>query len=64
MQLESAYGVFHAKGSTYNQFEYEGVAIPDLGRIPTDIKQINGHTIMGLHENGPQTLYETILLTY
>ena len=39
-------------------FNYTGVALPEPGRIVNDIKEVNGHFLMGMHANGP-TVYST-----
>ena len=35
-------------------FVYAGVALAERGRIPNDLKRINGHWVMGLHHNSQQ----------
>lgn len=35
----------------------QGIALPERGRIPNDVKRVNGHYLMGLHCNGQEVFY-------
>ena len=38
-------------------FTYQGVAIPEKGRIVNDVKAVNGFYLMGMHCNGQEVFY-------
>ncbi len=56
--------VFHAVAAVTAteplSFTYQGVALAEPSRVPTDVKLINGHWVLGCHCNGPQTFYSVV----
>ena len=57
----SQHSVFHATGTNGlgGVFTYNGVAVSQSGLIVNDLKRVNGHYIIGLHHNGPDTYIAT-----
>lgn len=57
----SRHSVFHATGTNGlgGVFKYNGVAVSQPGLVVNDIKRVNGHYILGLHHNGPDTYMAT-----
>lgn len=55
------YSVFHATGTNGlgGIFNYNGIAVSQPGLVVNDVKQVNGHYILGLHHNGPDTFIAT-----
>ena len=55
------HSVFHATGTDGmgGGFVYDGIAVSQPGLIVNDIKRVNGHYILGLHHNGPDTYMAT-----
>ena len=50
----------HAAGAPL-AFSYAGVALQERGRIPNDVKLINGHWVLGLHANSQQTYMSSVV---
>ena len=56
------YSVYHATapastGSPPIDFAYQGVVVPEKGRIVNDVKAVNGFYLMGMHHNGQEVFY-------
>ena len=56
------YSVYHATapattGPPPSAFTYQGVVVPERGRIVNDAKAVNGYYLMGMHHNGPGVFY-------
>ena len=67
---ESQHAVFHAVAPVPPggkegldaplHFTYSGVALDQPSLVPTDVKLINGHWVMGLHMNSQQTYFSVV----
>jgi hypothetical protein len=61
------HSVYHATADAGNRvagaplaFSFAGVALQERGRIPNDVKLINGHWVLGLHANSQQTYMSSV----
>ena len=61
------HSVYHATADASNRvagaplaFSYAGIALQERGRVPNDVKLINGHWVLGLHANSQQTYMSSV----
>jgi len=60
---EANHSVFHAVADATKSslsFEYQGVALEEPSRVPTDVKLVNGYWLLGTHMNTQETFISVV----